>query len=134
LPDPEQSHEHCENAEDEEDGFHSDILFSNPMSVRNGWKRTFAHGHFTKTKTARMATLEMIDVVHPMAFEWLHPDAATATKRPIIPIEKLMPSRGRIAAVERAAVAGGASGCEIAIKALEAITATMNDTAATADP
>ena len=99
-----------------------------------GGKRTFAHGHFTKTKTARMATLEMIDVVHPMAFEWLHPDAATATKRPIIPIEKLMPSRGRIAAVERAAVAGGASGCEIAIKALEAITATMNDTAATADP
>jgi hypothetical protein len=69
-----------------------------------------------------------------MALEWLHPDAAMATKRPIIPIEKLMTKRGRIAAVERAAVAGGASGCAIATKAVDAITATMNETAATADP
>ena len=90
-------------------------------------------GHFTNKKTATMATLEMTDVVHPMAFEWLHPEAAIATKRPIIPIEKLMPRRGRIVAVERAAVAAGASGWTIATKAVEAITATMNDTAATAD-
>ena len=81
-----------------------------------------------------MAALEMVDVVHPMALEWLHPAAAIAAKRPSIPIEKLMPRSGRIPAVERAAVAGGASGCAIATKALEAITATMNDTAATADP
>jgi len=99
-----------------------------------GGKRSLALSHFTNKKIARTATLEMIDVVHPMAFEWLHPDAAIATKRPIIPIEKLMPRRGRIAVVERAAVAVGASGCAIATKALEAITATMNDTAATADP
>ena len=84
-------------------------------------------------KTARTATLEMIDVVHPIAFEWLHPDAAIAARRPIIPIMKLMARRGRIAAVERASVAAGASGCEIAINAVEAMTAMMNDTAATAD-
>ncbi len=105
-----------------------------PLMAGMGGKRTLAFGHFTNKNTARMATLEMIDVVHPMALEWFHPDAAIAAKRPIIPIEKLRPRRGLIAAVERAAVAGGASGCAIATKALEAITATMNDTAATAEP
>lgn len=80
-----------------------------------------------------MATLEMIDVVHPIALEWLHPDDAMAASSAAMPIEKLMARSGRIAAVERAAVAGGASGCAIAINALEAMTAMMNDTAATAD-
>lgn len=90
-------------------------------------------GHVTSRKTARMATLEIIDVVHPIAFEWLHPDAAMAASSATMPVEKLMARSGRIAAVERAAVAGGASGCAIAINALEAMTAMMNDTAATAD-
>lgn len=75
----------------------------------------------------------MIDVVHPIALEWLHPDAAMAASRATMPTEKLMASSGRIAAVERAAVAGGAPGCAIAINALEAMTAMMKDTAATAD-
>jgi len=75
----------------------------------------------------------MIDVVHPIALEWPHPEAAMAASSAIMPIEKLMASNGRIATVERAAVAGGASGCAIAINAVEAMTAMMNDTAATAD-
>ena len=74
-----------------------------------GGKRT-AIGHFTKRKIARMATLEMIDVVHPIALEWLHPDAAMAVSSAIMPTEKPMARSGLIAAVERAAVAGGASG------------------------
>ena len=56
-----------------------------------------------------------------------------AASSAIMPIEKLMARSGRIASVERAAVAGGASGCAIAINALEAMTAMMKDTAATAD-
>lgn len=75
----------------------------------------------------------MIDVVHPIAREWLHPDAAMAASSAAMPTEKLMARSGRIAPVERAAVAGGASGCAIAINEVEAITAMMNDTAATAD-
>ena len=90
-------------------------------------------GHLTNRKTATIVTLEMIDVVHPIALEWLHPDAAIAASSATMPIEKLMASSGRIAAVERAAVAGGASGCEIAINAVDAMTAMTNDTAATAD-
>ena len=80
-----------------------------------------------------MAMLEMIDVVHPIVLEWLHPDDAIAASSAAMPIEKLMARSGRIAAVERAAVAGGAWGCAIAINALEAMTAMMNDAAATAD-
>jgi len=75
----------------------------------------------------------MSEVVQPMALEWLQPDAAMAAKSAIMPIEKLITSSGRIAVVERAAVAGGASGCAIAINAVEAMTATMNEMAATAD-
>ena len=96
-----------------------------------GRKRTF--GHITNRKNARRATLEIMDVVHPIALEWLHPDAAMAASNAIMPIAKLMTRSGRIAAVERAAVAGGASGCAIAINAVEAMTAMMNDAAATAD-
>ena len=102
------------------------------MSAMGG-KLPLAVGHFTNRKIARMATPEIIDVVHPIAFEWLQPDAAMAASSAIMPIEKLMTRSGRIAAVDRAAVSGGAWGCAIATKALEAITATMNDTAATAD-
>jgi hypothetical protein len=75
----------------------------------------------------------MIDVVHPIALEWLHPDAAMAASSVIMPIEKLMTRSGRITSVERAAVAGGASGWAIAINAVEAMTAMMNDAAAAAD-
>ena len=85
------------------------------------------------TKNTR-ATLEIIDVVQPIALEWLQPDAAIAANSAIMPIEKVMTRSGRIAAVERAAVAGGASGCAIAVNAVEARTAMINDTAATADP
>ena len=56
-----------------------------------------------------------------------------AANSAIMPIEKLITRSGRIATVERAAVAGGASGCAIAINALEAMTAMMNEIAATAD-
>ena len=90
-------------------------------------------GHVTNKKTTRMATLEMIEVVQPIALEWFHPEDAIAASSAIMPIEKLMPRSGRMAVVERAAVAGGASGCVIAINALEAMTAMMNATAATAD-
>ena len=79
-----------------------------------------------------MAAPEMIEVVHPIAFEWLHPDAAMPAKSAIMPIAKLMARSGRIAKVDRAAVTGGASGCVIATNAVDAMTAMMNDTAATA--
>ena len=75
----------------------------------------------------------MTVVVHPIAREWLHPDAAMAASNATMPIEKLMARSGRIAVVERAAVAGGASGCAIAINAVEAMTPITNDTAATAE-
>ena len=89
--------------------------------------------HFTNRKTISIATLERNDVVQPIALEWLQPDAAMAANSAIMPIEKLITRSGRIATVERAAVAGGASGCAIAINALEAMTAMMNEIAATAD-
>ena len=53
----------------------------------------------------------MIDVVHPIALEWLQPDAAMAASKAMMPIEKLMTRSGRIAAVERAAVAQRSDHC-----------------------
>ena len=97
---------------------------------RNGWKADTSLRQTAKSATATMATAEKTKVVHPMAFEWLHPEAAIDTSRASMPIAKLTTSICRIVPVESMVVTGGACGWLFAISTVEAITATMNDTAA----